>query len=355
MIASDVATKSQLEGAAEEGEAVGRELDWVAREESAASGALAAGDYVVTYLITPADDFYDLEAAQSSSPAHHTTVQPGSAHVSVVVRDAADGRSVPGLDVRATLRASNGVATRTASLPFGWHPVLNRYGDNMILPGGPFTIEVRIARPMYARHDSVNGNRYIRPVVARFPNVIVNSDSLAVTSRRLARGESAFAQSLASREGEILGRQLTHGMNAGEERGMQVTSGDYRVAVTVRPARGYWKSENQSLEYIEPDTNVGRVSHLDVAIRDVASGRLIPELSVRAVVMDSRGRELGTYTMPFMWHPWSSHYGLDIALPEKDRYSIRIQADAPGFRRYGSSALKKFNRSLNVVVRGLKL
>ena len=355
MIASDVATTSQLEGAAEEGEAVGKELSWVAREESAASGALAAGDYLVTYLITPADDFYDLEAAQSSSPAHHTTVQPGSAHVSVVVRDAADGRSVPGLDVKVTLRASNGVATRTGALPFGWHPVLNRYGDNMILPHGPFAVEVRIARPMYARHDSVNGNRYIHPVIASFPDVVVSSDSLAVASRRLARGDPAFAQSLASREGEILGRQITHGMNAGEERGMQVTSGDYRVAVTVQPARGYWKPDSRRLAYIEPDTNVGRVSHLDVAIRDVASGRLIPELSVRAVVMDSRGRELGTYTMPFMWHPWSSHYGLDIAVPEKGRYSIHVRADAPGFRRYGSSALKKFNRPLNVVVRGVRL
>ena len=365
LIASDEATTSQLERASEEGVAVANELKWVEREEGASAGTVAAGEYLVTYLITPADDFYDLEAAQSSSPAHHTTVEPGSAHVGVVVRDAADGRTVPGLDVQATLRSSEGHTTRNAtraviltesrkaSLPFGWHPVLNRYGDNMILPDGPFTIEVLIARPTYARHDSTNGNRYRQSVIASFANVVVNPDSLVAASRRLARGDTPVAQSLASREGDILGRQITQGMNAAEMRGVQATSGDYRVAVTVQPRHGYWKDVNGRLIYIPPDTSIGKVSHLDVTIRDAASGRLIPELSVRAVLIDSRGRDLDTYAMPFMWHPWSSHYGLDVAVPETGRYSIRIRANAPAFRRYGSSALRKFNRPLDVVLRGL--
>lgn len=353
LVASDEASLSQLERASEEGAALGDELKWVEREEGAVAETVAAGEYLVTCLITPADDFYDLEAAQYSSPAHHTTVEPGSAHVGVVVRDAADGRAVPGLDVRATLRASSGGPTRTARLPFGWHPVLNRYGDNMRLPNGAFTIEVRIASPAYARHDSVNGQRYTRTVAANCGSVVVNPDSLAAASQRLARGDTPVAQSLASREGEILGRQITQGMKAAESRGVQVSSGDYRVAVTVQPARGYWKGADHTVSYVKADTSTGRVAHVDVTIRDAASGRFIPDLSVRAKLTNSRGKELGTYAMPFMWHPWSSHYGLDIVVPEPGRYSIHIRADAPAFRRYGSSALKKFNRPLDVVVRGV--
>src|SRR5665213_3222766 len=105
---SDEATSVQLGRALEEGKAARDELEWVKREEAVASGDVAAGEYLVTYLITPADDYYDLEAAQSNLPAHHTTVLPGSAHVAVVVRDAADGRIVQGLNVRATLHSEHG-------------------------------------------------------------------------------------------------------------------------------------------------------------------------------------------------------------------------------------------------------
>ncbi len=352
---SDEATAPQLGRALDDGKAVRAELESVEREEGAASGDLAAGEYIVSYVITPADDYYDLEAARSNSPAHHTTVQPGSAHVGVVVRDAADGRLVQSLSVRATLRGegAGGLMSRSAMLPYGWHPVLNRYGENMILPNGPFTLDVRISMPAYRRSDRVNGERYAGDVIAKFMHVRVNSDSLATVSRRLAAGETRESIRLASREGATVSAQLSAEDRSAKASVAEARTGDYLVAVSSQPAHGYWDVSGRKLRYFGVDTSVGPIAHLSVVIRDAATGRFVPGLRVRATLRDSRRREIDTYAMPYMWHPWLNQYGLNVPRPGSGRYSVRVQADAPDFRRYGSSALRKFNRAIDVDVRGV--
>jgi len=350
---SDEATSAQLGRALDEGKAVRREIEWVEREEAVASGEMAAGAYIVTYLITPADDYYDLEAAQPDRPAHHTTVSPGAAHVAVVVRDAADGRTVQGLDVRATLRSESGGEQRSAALPFGWHSVLNRYGENIVIPGSPFTLSVQIAMPTYRRHDRVNGDRFTGDVIASFRHVAVSPDSLAAAAQRLARGDMREATGLARDEGAVVDRPLSALLRDGDVSGSQVRSGDYKVTVLVREARGYWNVRNGSLGFVDPNSSVGPVAHLDVIVRDATTGRFVPGLKVRATILNSRKKEVDTYPMPFMWHPWVNHYGLSVPMPGSGRYTVRVRTDAPAFRRYGSTALKKFNRAVDVSVRGV--
>jgi uncharacterized protein involved in high-affinity Fe2+ transport len=351
---SDDATAAQLGAALDEGKAVRSELEWVEREEAAASGEVAAGEYLVTYVITPADDYYDLEAAQPNLPAHHTTVLPGSAHVAVVIRDAADGRMVYGLNVRATLRSETGNVKRSITLPFGWHPILNRYGENVVLPEGPFTLSVYVSVPSYRRHDIRNGDRFTRDVIARFTDVTVPADSLATMSQRMARGDSRAGIALASHEGEVVDMQIARALHGGDERGAEVRKGDYRVAVVIQSVRGHWQMQHGTLSYIAADTSVGPAAHLDVSIRDAATGRLIPDIDVRATILNSKNKEIDTYTMPFMWHPWMNHYGLNVPVPGSGRYTIRVRADAPAFRRYGSAALRKFNKPIDVEIRGVR-
>ena len=331
-----------------------REIEWVEREDAAASGDVAAGEYLVTYVITPADDYYDLEAARSNFPAHHTTVSPGSAHVAVVVRDAADGRIVQALNVRATLRSETGDGTRSAILPYGWHPILNRYGENVFLPASPFTLSVHIAMPAYRRHDSTNGDRFQDDVIARFTHVTVLADSLAAAAQRLAYGDSRQAIALARGEGGAVDRPLIDMLRSGDASGSQVRYGDYNVAVVVQRARGFWDVRDGKLSYMSPNSSVGPIAHIDVSVRDATTGRFVPGLKVRVTVLNSRRKEIDTYPMPFMWHPWMNHYGLTVPVPGEGRYTVRVRAEAPSFRRYGSTALKKFNRPINVEVHGVR-
>ena len=355
---SEEATPTQLGRALDEGKAVRREVEWVEGQEAVASGEMAAGEYLITYLVTPVDDYYDLEAAQASSPAHHTTVMPGSAHVAVVVRDAADGRIVQGLSVHASLRSEDASqdpgTVREATLPYGWHPVLNRYGENIVLPPSPFTLSVHIGAPAYRRHDRVNGDRFHGNVLARFEHVTVLPDSLAATAQHLARGEPHQAVELAVNEGDALDQPLVDMLRNPDASGSQVRSGDYRVAVIVQHARGDWEERNGKLAFVSPDSDIGPIAHMDVTVRDAATGRLVPDLNVHATILDSRRRAIDTYSMPFMWHPWMSHYGLNVPVPGDGRYTVRVRAEAPAFRRYGSSALRKFNKAIDAEVRGVR-
>jgi hypothetical protein len=45
---------------------------------------------------------------------------------------------------------------------------------------------------------------------------------------------------------------------------------------------------------------------------------------------------------------------LSVPVPGAGRYTVRVRTDAPAFRRYGSTALKKFSRSVDVSVRGVR-
>ena len=351
---SEIATEAQLKRSLDAGKSIQRELKWVEREESVASGDVVAGEYLVTYLITPADDYYDLEAGVDTLPAHHTTVAPGSAHVSVVVRDAADGRTVQGLDVHATLGTAITGTQTVARLPFGWHPILNRYGENMIVPESPFTLTVRIGMPMYQREDSVNGNRFRKEVTAIFTGVTVSTDSLAGAAQRLARGNRRDAVELSRSEGKAIESSIATVLRQRPANGLQRRSGDYSVAVLIGPAQGAWAPQNGELSYFPTDNSIGTVNHVEVSIRDAVTGRAVPDLNVRAKIIDSRKKEIDTYVMPFVWSPRMDAYGLNVAVPGSGRYTIEVRAGAPAFRKYGSSASRQFDRAVSVDFRGLR-
>lgn len=346
-VETDEASSAELEHARAQGNALRKELEWVRREESAASGDVAAGPYVVTYLITPADDYYDLEAAIASRPAHHDVVEPGAAHVGVVIRDAADGRLVQGLGVRAILIPRGERRGDGAILRFGWHPILNRYGENMVLPTQPFTLRLVIAPPTYARHDSVNGNRFADSVIAEFADVTVSRDSLTDAVRRFALGESRGATELARGEGDAVRRSVDAMSARATGRGAQQRSGDYEITLAASRAKPFWSMRRGELHFdaLSPDDTSN--AHLDIVVREAATGRVMSGLDVRTTILDSRHREIGTYSAGFMWHPWLLHNGVNVRVPSTGRYTVRIRANAPEFRRYGSMAGRRFTRPLD--------
>ncbi|GJG86120.1 hypothetical protein tb265_13010 [Gemmatimonadetes bacterium T265] len=126
--ASDEATPEELERARDQGNAVRQELVWVRAHEAAASAEMAVGEYRLAYAVTPALPY--AEPGAGGRLVRHDPA-PGEVHLGVVVRDAADGRVVPGLTVRTTLVDAGGRTLDARPLPFGWYPVLHRYGDNL--------------------------------------------------------------------------------------------------------------------------------------------------------------------------------------------------------------------------------
>lgn len=165
---SDEASASQLDLARKQGDSFGRALR--AMNEMDSHGRLQrAGDYLIGYEVEEAEGMYvpDGNGLRWSEPQHE------NAHLEIVVRDADDGRFIPGLKVHATLLKGD-KEIGSHELPFLWHPWLFHYGRNLQVPReGIYSLRLHIDAPRFPRHDKVNGNRYAQPVDVRFDNVKV--------------------------------------------------------------------------------------------------------------------------------------------------------------------------------------
>lgn len=350
---SDEATAEELERVREEGNAVGDELGWVRENDVAASGQMVVGEYVVTYLIGAPLGWY----APGADGRLAWTPPRGDAHVAVSIRDAADGRIVPGLTVHATLTPSGGGAGAT-TLPYGWYPVLNRYGDDMALPAGPFTLRIVIDPAPYWRHDPVNGDRFADTTIAEFRNVTVDRGALA----RLARIEGATDATrdsvrtyLAKREGRMLQRSLDEMFSSVAVNGAETRDGPYLVTLAVERAEAYWVLHGKDLSYnTRVEQSAERNAHLEVGVRDTVTGRFVPGLDVTATVTDASNHVVGTMPEMFMWHPWIHHYGQNWRVPRTGRYTIRAHAAMPPFRRYGRSGATLFAAPVDAQIARLR-
>ena len=359
--ASDEATAEELERARDQGNAVRQELDWVRAHEAAASAEMAVGQYRLAYAITPALPYAEPDA--SGRLVRHEPA-PGEVHLGVIVRDAADGRVVPGLAVRATLVDAGGRTLDTRPLLFGWYPVLHRYGDNLRWPtvGGPVTVRVEVAPPTYWRHDPNNGDRFTDSATAEFTRVTVSPTALA---RVLRGGTDASADTaahlLALSEGAALARSLNEMANNVAVSGVQTRTGDYLAYVAIERSEGYWEPHGHTpdglgLRYtIEADESAAHNAHLEIGLRDSLTGRFLPGLRVRGTMIDDRGRSAGTFEQPFMWHSWIHHYGRNWRVPRSGRYTIRLHADVPPYRRYGPFAATLFTTPVDLEIPNLKV
>ena len=90
------------------------------------------------------------------------------------MRDAADGRFVPDVNVHATLVDPAGREVGTHRQPLIWHPMLYHYGRNWTVPqDGEYRLRIRVEAPTFLRHDEINGRRFTEPVDVEFTGVRV--------------------------------------------------------------------------------------------------------------------------------------------------------------------------------------
>lgn len=174
MESSDEATQEQLEMAKAQGEAYVSALNHMAQEEADDGGEKRAGDYIVAYAVEKAEGMYHL----GEDNGELEWQEPGDAncHIEISVRDAADNRFIPGLNVQLRVIQSNGDDVGLHQQPMLWHPWLYHYGRNWTVPSdGEYTLEVHIEAPDFGRHDKKNGKRYAKDVDVRFENVTIKT------------------------------------------------------------------------------------------------------------------------------------------------------------------------------------
>lgn len=172
MKVSDEAKEDQLKMARQQGEAYVKALNEMAKREADSGGEKHAGDYIVAYAVEKAEGMYHHENGE----LRWMEPEKENCHVEVSVRDAADNRFIPGLDVRVRLVDEKGDEVGEHRQHFLWHPWLYHYGRNWQVPGdGKYRLEVSIAAPDFGRHDKKNGKRYAEDVKVSFDNVQIKT------------------------------------------------------------------------------------------------------------------------------------------------------------------------------------
>lgn len=84
----------------------------------------------------------------------------------------------------------------------------------------------------------------------------------------------------------------------------EVRANDYVIGYAVEAAEGMYVPREGELHWQEPTEEN---AHVEIAVRDAAEGRFVPELSVTLTVIDQNGPEIGSHAQPFLWHPWLYH------------------------------------------------
>ena len=343
MVRSTEATEAQLNLAHKQGYAEERAEKWYLTHAAPAAHQQPAGEYVVGYALSAPEGWYDLAGETLTwHPAAGAT-----AHLRVFVRDGADNRPLPGLTVRATFTPVGGAALPPQELPAGWYPLLSAYGDNVTLPPGTYHLQLDISRLPFRRHDPYNGDRLTRPVVAEFEKVPLT----AALATQLPLSEAAAADAeLTQTQGDAYHETLAalyEDANSGATR----AGGDYQVGYAADYALASWKAEKPGEKFkyeIDTEESGQLNAHLEATVQEARTGRFVPGLHLTATLADAAGRPLGTRELPFEWHPWVFHYGENWRVPRTGWYRLRLQADAPTFRRYGRTAGQVFNRGFDV-------
>lgn len=165
---SDEADQRGLALGRAEGEAFGRILKHMLDEVADGGAEVASGDYLIAYAVEKAEGMY----VPRNGKLEWQEPDKANIHIEVAVRDQADGRLIPGLDIAVALRDAERKEIGTHRHPLLWHPYLYHYGRNWQVPGdGVYSLQVRFEPPQFHRHDKANGNRFTTGADVTFDGV----------------------------------------------------------------------------------------------------------------------------------------------------------------------------------------
>jgi hypothetical protein len=149
---------------------------------------------------------------------------------------------------------------------------------------------------------------------------------------------------LAADQGDTYDKALRY-MTTKVDNGTEKRAGEYRIGYAVEKAEGMYYLIHGELEWRDPtDQN----AHIEVTVRDDRDGRFLPGLVVLVTLFDQNGKEVGTRRLPFLWHPWLYHYGLDWKVPGDGVYTVRVHVDVPAYPRHDKKNGKRFAEPVDV-------
>jgi hypothetical protein len=170
---SEESSAAQLELARRQDKALRAALQAMDKESDSGVLTRKAGDYEVGLAVEEAEGMWEWRAGE----LNWRNPKSENCHIEVCVRDRADGRFIPDLDLTVTLLDAEGCELGIHWQPFLWHPWLYHYGRNWEVPQeGTYGVRVRVEPPTFMRHDHENERCYRERIDVEFDGLEIEPD-----------------------------------------------------------------------------------------------------------------------------------------------------------------------------------
>lgn len=151
---------------------------------------------------------------------------------------------------------------------------------------------------------------------------------------------------MAKKEGAAYHASLKYMAEEVADNGDMKHAGDYIVAYAQERAEGMYmlKAEGK----LKWDAPTDENCHLEISISDAGDQRFIPYLEITATLTPEKGKAVGPFEVPFVWHPGLYHYGTNITVPGDGDYRLDLQIKPPTFMRHDKVNGKRYAKTVEV-------
>lgn len=128
---------------------------------------------------------------------------------------------------------------------------------------------------------------------------------------------------------------------------------DFIITVAVENSIGNYVKEGSELDWQDPEKY--GMQHFEVIIIDRDDKKFVPYLDVKVRIFDNNHALVTETEAPFMWHPFVSHYGFDVSIPDDGEYYAEVTIKSPEFARMHKSHGKKYSENITVKMAGFEI
>ena len=122
---------------------------------------------------------------------------------------------------------------------------------------------------------------------------------------------------------------------------------DYIISLACENAEGmYMISKKGELSWMIPAKEENL--HVEVVVQDKDDKRFLPSLDVECTLFDDEKNEIVRLHIPFIWHPFLFHYGMNTTIPKKGNYTAEITIKKPLFHRHDQTYGMRYQNDVTV-------
>jgi len=134
-----------------------------------------------------------------------------------------------------------------------------------------------------------------------------------------------------------------------EDANASVKVDDYLISIACENAEGmYMYNVKGNLEWMIPKR--GDNQHFEVVVQDKDDKRFIPALEIQAELLDENKKVAAEMIVPFIWHPFLFHYGINCKIPKAGKYYAKVQIKKPSFHRHDETYGKRYKKDVTVTL-----